>query len=283
MNDGRNTGNVERNVVIFGFGRSGTTWLAEIVAAAGLELLFEPLNRDRVPLCSSWKPLPLYHRDRDAFPWEADFARIMAGAVRNDWIVRRNAGAPRKVIKFIRANLMAEWILANYPVNGVFIIRNPLAVVASMKKEGWSLPPAWIRNLLNDRRFKGDFLDPLPGVRELRHRELSLVEAQSAFWCLHNLIPREIGHWGKIPLVVYEEMCRDPERVVRELAPRLGFELSPTVLAQCHRPSFMAGKRPESSEYGPTTAWKHLLACEAVDEIIDVVERFGMTEFLPDG
>jgi LPS sulfotransferase NodH len=48
-----------KNVLVFGAGRSGTTWLAQILAAAGLELIFEPLNPQMVPECCEWKPLPL--------------------------------------------------------------------------------------------------------------------------------------------------------------------------------------------------------------------------------
>jgi hypothetical protein len=47
------------DVFVFGVGRSGKTWLAETIAAAGLELVFEPLNDVEVPECCDWRPLPL--------------------------------------------------------------------------------------------------------------------------------------------------------------------------------------------------------------------------------
>lgn len=268
------------NIAVFGSGRSGTTWLAQIIAAAGLELIFEPLKADHVPECRSWKPLPLFYRASDSFPWENVFSKMMAGEIRNEWIIRENAGAARKVIKFIRANLMADWILAHYPVNAVFIVRNPLAVVASMKKEGWGLPARWVGRLLHDPRFTNPYLDALPGVRELGRRDLSDVEARATFWCLQNLIPRELGLWARVPLVIYEEMCRAPEEVVHRIAVELGFPVTPEVLAQCHQPSFMSGRRTGGASYDPTTAWRQHLSHEEAHAIVNVVECFGLQEFL---
>jgi len=281
MQDHQRTGKPTHDVVVFGFGRSGTTWLAQIIAAAGLELIFEPLKPDQVPLCAGWKPLPLFYRASDDFPWEEDFTRIMNGEIRNEWTIRQNPGARRRVFKFIRANLMAEWILHRYPVRGVFIVRNPLAVVASMIREGWSLPPGWVRGLLKAPRFRDPFFQSLPGVLELSERELSETEARAAFWGIHNLIPRSIGLWSSIPLVIYEEMCRNPEETIRTLAPRLGIPVTDEVLDQCHRRSFMSGTRTGKG-HDPTTAWRRELSPEQVREVVGVVERFGLGEFLRD-
>lgn len=272
-------GDSRNDVVVFGFGRSGTTWLAQILAAAGLELVFEPLRPDHIPEVSSWKPLPLFYRAGERFPWAGTFDDLMAGRIRNEGMVRQNPGAARRVFKFIRANLLAEWILDRYPVNGVFIVRNPLAVVASMRKEEWTLSAKWIAMLLGDRRF-GEFFDRHPGVRELAGSELTDAQARAVFWGISNLIPREIGLWDRIPLVVYDHMCRDPEGTVRELAPRLGVPVTAEVLAQCHRPSFMSGRRPGGQGYDPTTAWRSRLSSSEIGEIVDVAERFGLCEFV---
>jgi len=270
----------EKNVVVFGAGRSGTTWLAQIIAAAGLELIFEPLWSKEVPEVAGWKPLPLFFRKRDDFPWHETFSEIMNGEVRNEWIVRQNPGAQRKVIKFIRANLMIDWILEHYPVHPVFIVRNPLSVVASMKEQEWYVPEQWIGSLLRAPRLAKPFFTNLPGVADLSNRDLTEVEAKAVFWCVQNFIPQELGCFDRLHILVYEELCEDPEGVVERLALKIHMPMTDEVRAQLHRRSFMVGKRNEEAGYDPTTAWRGVLSDAEADAIEDIVHRFRLDGFL---
>ncbi len=114
-----------KTVVVFGAGRSGTTWLAEAIAAAGLELVFEPLNPQEVPECREWQPLPLFYRRTDDFPWQDVFAAMLRGEIRNAWTERGSYRGERKVVELIRANSMIDWILEHFDIHPVFIIREP--------------------------------------------------------------------------------------------------------------------------------------------------------------
>ena len=270
----------EKNVVVFGAGRSGTTWLAQIIAAAGLELIFEPLMSEEVPEVEGWKPHPLFYRKGDHFPWHETFSEIMNGEVRNEWIVRQNPGARRKVIKFIRANLMIEWIREHYPIHPVFIIRNPLSVVVSMKEQGWCVSGNWVRSLIREPRFAESFFSNLPGVFDLADRELTEVEANAAFWCILNSIPQQLGCFDRLHMVVYEELCEDPEGVFGRLAPKIQVPVTDEVHAQLRRRSFMAGKRDGEEAYDPTTAWKRVLSSAEADAVEDIVHRFRLDEYL---
>lgn len=270
----------QNNIVVFGAGRSGTTWLAQIIAAAGLELIFEPLWKQEVPEVAEWKPFPLFYKRGDDFPWHETFSRIMSGEVRNEWIIRQNPGAERKVVKFIRANLMIDWILENYPVHPAFIIRNPLSVVASMQEQEWYVPEKWVRSLLRAPRFAEPFFADLPGVVELAQRELSEVEAKTAFWCIQNVVPKRLGSFRRVHMVIYEELCEDPEGLMAELAPKIDLPMTDEVCAQLHRRSFMAGKRDGEAGYDPITAWNSVLDTAEADAVEDIVDRFQLTEYL---
>jgi len=276
-----NTGSAEdTTVAVFGAGRSGTTWLAQIIAAAGLELIFEPLWSKEVPEVEDWKPWPLFFRKGDSFPWHGTFSAIMAGEVRNEWIVRQNPGAQRRVIKFIRANLMIDWILENYLIHPVFIIRNPLSAVASMQEQEWYVPEYWIESLLRAPRFVEPFFCNLPGVVDLAQRELTDVEAKAVFWCIQNAIPQQLGCFDRMHMVVYEELCEDPEEVIGSLASKICVPVTDEVRDQLHRRSFMAGKRDGEPGYDPITAWKGVLTEVEADAVEDIVHRFGLAEFL---
>ena len=270
----------EKNVVVFGAGRSGTTWLAQIIAAAGLELIFEPLWGKEVPEVEDWKPFPLFYKKGESFPWHETFSEIMSGELRTEWIVRQNAGAQRKVVKFIRANLMIDWILEHYPVHPVFIIRNPLSVVASMKEQEWYVPEDWVGSLLRGPRLAEPFFTNLPGVSDLAERELTEVEAKTVFWCIQNLVPQQLGCFDRLHMLVFEELCEDPEAVVGRLAQKIHIQITDEVRDQMRQRSFMAGKRDGEAGYDPTTAWRSVLSDAEADAIEDIVHRFRLTEFL---
>ena len=269
-----------KNILIFGAGRSGTTWLAQTIAAAGLELIFEPLNPQEVPECRDWKPLPVYLRKGDAPTWQRTFADLIEGRVRSDWTIRDNPGAERKVVKLIRANLMIEWILETYDIHPVFLVRNPLAVVASMKKQGWEISPKWIGMLLTEPRLREPFFSRLPGVAELGTRELGDIEAKTVFWCILNTVPRQLGLFERMHVVVYEELCRDPEGVINDLAGKVGIPVTPAVLDQLRRPSFMGGGFDVRADYDPTSAWHSALSADERAAVEGIVRRFQLDDLM---
>lgn len=271
-----------KNIVVFGAGRSGTTWLAQIIASAGLEFVFEPLNPGEVPEARVMKPVPLYCRKHDAFEWEELFGRMMNGDVRNSWTIRSNPGVERKVIKFIRANLLIEWILHNFDVHPVFITRNPLAVVASIKEQGWELKAGWVQNVLTSQRLNEPFFSKIQEVPEWVSRDLTDAEVKALYWCIHNHVPRSMGLVRKLHLVRYEELCEDPEKVFGQLAPKIGIPMDSRTRSAFSKPSFMRGKRQGTKGYDPRRAWKDVLAPEDVDAVKRIVGAFGLDRYIDD-
>jgi hypothetical protein len=81
-------------------------------------------------------------------------------------------------------------------------------------------------------------------------------------------------------MVVYEELCEDPEGVIEGLASKICFPVTDEVRDQLHRRSFMAGKRDGEPGYDPITAWKDVLTEAEADAVEDIVHRFRLAEFL---
>jgi len=271
-----------KNIVVFGAGRSGTTWLAQIIASAGLEFIFEPLNPGEVPEARVMKPVPLYCRKYDAFEWEELFTKMMNGEVRNSWTIRSNPGAERRVIKFIRANLLIEWILHNFDVHPVFITRNPLAVVASIKEQEWVLNPGWVKDVLSSQRLNEPFFSKIPEVPEWVARDLTDAEVKALYWCIHNHVPRSMGLLRKLHFVRYEELCQDPEKVFGQLAPKIGIPMDSSTRSAFSKPSFMRGKRQGTKGYDPRRAWRDILNPEDVDAVKRIVEAFSLESYIDD-
>ena len=141
---------IDSNIVIFGSGRSGTTWIAEVLnQIEGSTLLNEPLknsNSKRIQKLglTGWGQ---YIPENDTEWKEAHrfFTQLFSGQVYNpNHIHPKNSyrAIPKTtwwIHKFIRANLLMPWILNNFVIRPpLFIIRNPYAVVNSqLKHVGW--------------------------------------------------------------------------------------------------------------------------------------------------
>jgi len=277
-----NQSKTTKDIVVFGAGRSGTTWLAQIIASAGLEFIFEPLNPGEVAEARVMKPLPLFCRKRDAFEWQDLFTKMMNGEIRNSWTLRANPGAERKVIKFIRANLLIEWILHNYDVHPVFIVRNPLSVVASIIEQGWELKADWVRQVLSSPRLNEPFFARIPEVSEWVSRDLTDAEIKALYWCIHNHVPKSTGLYRRLHLVRYEELCQEPEEVFGRLALKIGIPLNSSTRSAFAKPSFMRGKRQGTKGYDPRKAWRDILTPEDVAAIKNIVVAFDLAEYFDD-
>ncbi|HHQ47606.1 MAG TPA: hypothetical protein ENK19_01815 [Acidobacteria bacterium] len=265
-------------IVVFGAGRSGTTWLAEILAGAGLELIFEPLNEREVPEAAELRRTVRFLDAADATArWDSLFERILGGEIRNPWTLRAGTGGERVLVKLIRANLFMEWMLHRFDFLPVFIVRNPMAVVDSLRTEGWDIPQSWVRWMASDERLAERYLPPLD---DLLGRPLEQVEIYALYWCIQNVVPYRQGVLSRIPVVRFEELARDPEAVVARLVVPLAIEITPEVLRACHRWSLMKGRRADAPAYDPTTAWNSSLSPDDVCKVERIVGRFGLEELL---
>jgi len=266
-------------IVIFGAGRSGTTWLAEIIAAAGLELIFEPLNEQEVPEATEFRRSVCFLDASDPpEPWAPLFSSIFHGEIRNPWTLRAGTQGNRKLIKFIRANFVIDWLLRYFHFLPVFIIRNPLAVVASLLTEGWEIPESWVRWVVSDSCPAQQHLPPLG---DFLTRPLDPVELFALYWSIQNAVPQRQGLFSRISLVRYEELWRNPEEITEGLAPLLGIKITPPVLEACHRWSLMKGRHAEEPSYDPTKAWEKSLTRREIDIVVRIVSYFGLQEYLP--
>lgn len=265
-------------VVVFGAGRSGTTWLAQIIAAAGLELIFEPLNEKEVPEATEFRRrVRLLDATDTSADWDDLFTRALQGELRNAWTLRAGTHGERKVVKLIRANLIIEWMMSRFELLPVFIIRNPLAVVDSLRTEDWGIPETWVHWIVSDARLRRRLLPPLDDILD---HTLSTTEISALYWCIQNVVPLRQGLLSSIPLVRFEELCSNPDGVMASLAPRIGIEVTDPVRAAYERWSVMKGKRAGRAGYDPTSAWRSSLSPSEVDVVARIVSRFGLQQYL---
>ncbi len=262
-------------VLLAGCGRSGTTWLSDILNYRNsFRTMFEPFYPDRVPeLKGVWRPQQ-YLRPGAEGPGP-DLARaLLAGRIRNPWVdqfnTRRIAG--RRLIKDVRLNLALGWVRAAYPdMPIVFMMRHPIPTALSQLKLKWKLGAPLF---LGQPELMQDYLEPfrgeLEGIRDP-------FEAQVAIWCVMNLVPlRQFAGGGLFP-VFYEELCRKPAEVLPPLFAHIGVDHADRVLGLLSRPSalsksFSAVLRGED----PVESWRGEATAEQIGRAEAVLARFGL-------
>jgi hypothetical protein len=229
-----------RLIVLAGSGRSGTTWLGDILSSCrGCGSVFEPLNANRVPEAPQWgrasgSPGCYLRREEPNPAWSHFFDRVFSGQVSNAWTrqdwrlvpqavehrpvlsrvffgfakvrrLMRNWTATTYVVKTIRSNLLLPWLATWFPVQIVHLIRHPCAVIDSQLRLGW-------RSELDDIHAQPALLeDLLSPFSHWLESASAPFEKLAVLWCVENLLPLEMVSRGLCQPIVYEECVAHPE------------------------------------------------------------------------
>lgn len=193
---------VENTIMILGSTRSGTTFLMESLNAKNeYRLIFEPFNPSYT---EEWKGCSArQYMDRDTATSEMTQAvkKIMSGRVRNPWIDRynRKIRASKRLIKCVRANLMLDYLEAEYPkVPIIYLYRDPYEVVASRIKLNFDAQDVFL--ILQQDVFLSKYYTSID-LSDLTARLDSPVKKHAALWCLENLfILRSLGKRCLLPV-----------------------------------------------------------------------------------
>lgn len=263
-------------VLLAGSGRSGTTWLEEVIDRHhDHRVIFEPFRASEVPQLAGM-PHGLYLRPDDpATRWRTPIEAILRGRVRNRWMDHQNHVhiARRRLVKEIRANTLLKWLVVQFPeLRVVWLVRHPLAVAASAQKLRWR---DQLDALLAQPDLVADHLQPLLPVIASAETPFERLVVQ---WCIENLVPfRALGP-DDVQLVFYEELVDHPEAVATALLSAVGQEVDDEVLAAVHRPSKLAG--PDSAIVRGTdllgAGWRASVPPAEVDRAVELITAMGL-------
>lgn len=239
-------------IVIFGEPRSGTTWLAEMLAwIEGSIINWEPLHPSRgvVPKSFKWGDRPYIPENVKNIKSYELMRDILCLRLGNDWtkLLAPNGKLEEGstiITKMVRGNMLVPWFLKNFDMvrKPILILRHPLDTCISQ-----------IRNF--DRRFNDVYTVPdcINNDRFLEQRELiqhldSRLERQIALWCLNNMPTIEHpGIHNKLTIMFYENLISDPRREMAKTFEGLGVGDVPDNLED-----FMDFRKPSSSDFKDT-------------------------------
>lgn len=261
-------------VLLTGSGRSGTTWVTEVLDRHhDHRIVFEPFAPRHVPEAAPFTPglwLPPGTDD----PAVADAARrILEGRLRNRWTDHHNRArvARRRLIKAIRVNNLLPWLAAAHPeVTIVHLVRHPGAVATSARGRGW-------RDHLDAMLDQPGLVDLHPPGTEAFLRGLTDPwERLVGQWCVENVIP--LRHLGpdRVHLGVYEELVTDGGAAAAALVRHVGDRPDDELDRVLRRPSRLTDASGGQRSVPAIDGWTTRVGDERRARGAEIVDRCGL-------
>lgn len=270
-------------IMIVGSGRSGTTWLAEMLASKLKgRIIFEPFNSNLLDGLQEIRYLQYLDPTSDHDFLYEYCQRIFSGAIRKPKLdlVVETLRPEYRIVKSIRAGMFLKWIHVNFPnLPLLFILRHPCAVVQSRMECGWD-GDMDVEHILNQNDLMEDVL--------FEHMELIkgavTEESKHAIaWCVTNLVPLRQFPSGALPIIFYENLCERPDEELGNALEKIGLSDRNLSDLKSERPSFtsLATSAILTGE-DRLRRWKTELSSSQINEILAVVKAFGLDHLYGD-
>lgn len=293
------------DICLFCTRRGGSTWLMEIIAAnrgilplnQPLEILtpnLTPYQYRRLPKFDTGQvvhPEPDQERELRAYVDDLMAGRIRVNAPHRFWASDFRLRTDRLLLKIGDAKSMMDWFDTNYDVDIVYLTRHPIPQALSCIRNGWlTSTSAYLRNDWFRSEVIGD--DQLCTYATDLDRTGDQLERYVLNWVVENLYPLRVlaerPHWLSVS---YEECVVDQERVMSEVAARLGL----TDLDRMRRAAARASRSSGLSDAAALAAirsgdrdrqvagWEVQLDDADRAAAARVLDRFGVTLYSPAG
>lgn len=294
-----------RAILLTGMPRSGTTWVGRILAAGGeLGYINEPFNLAvspgsfRVP-AAHWYAYVTAETESEFLPalvrglqFDYPLARELRRC-RNrtdlhhtlkSWREFARSRGRRPLVKEPHAVFSVEWFVERLGSDVVFMVRQPLAVVSSWKRLGWSFDFA---NLLDQPALMRDWLGPFDSeMRAALSPSWTLIERVALLWkVIYSTVGEE--RFPHVQLVRHEDLSADPEPQYVDLFRVLDLAYTSEVARMIRKstapgnPAEIRVERPHETELDSKANlgnWRHRLTDDEVARIRELTaepaERF---------
>lgn len=266
---------LEKSIIVAGTGRSGTTWLAEILMnILNYRLMFEPFNPRKVGICKDFLNKQYIPPNENNEEYLKIFEQILTGKIKSRWINQDNRVLRPKgrIIKTIRASLFLKFLRNNFPtVPIVYIIRHPCAVVLSRFRKGWAAKDLDI--MMKQDTLITDFLKPYLDIinnAETIHQKIACI------WCIENLVALNTMKDTDWIMVAYEDLILNPAAEINKILKYCNLDMKIDEDTIKKTSSLTVQKESAIIEKeDPLEVWKKKLSQNEIKQILDIVQAFS--------
>jgi len=270
-------GDYRRTIFLAGTGRSGTTWVQDVINYDGsYRIMFEPFHSKKNMLLTEWNYRQYLRVDNHQQKFLKPATVILSGKIRDPWVDKYNKRifVSKRLIKDIRANLILKWIKENFAqIPVILLLRHPCAVASSKLKLGWD---THLDDFLRQAELMQDFLNPFK--KEILAAK-DIFDKHIFMWCIENYVPLRQFREGEILVIFYEDLCVSPKKNINEIMDFLG-EKAPTNLPELlEKPS--PTSRVDSAVVSGTNlleAWNKNISDQQVSRAFEILEFFGLQQ-----
>jgi hypothetical protein len=270
-------------VFVAGMGRSGTTWLADLINHDGkCRVMFEPFNPQRVREARPFRYVQYVNAESHDGILVESARTILSGRIRNRWVDldNRKLTLTRRLVKDVRCNLMLRWLKTVCPrMSVVLLVRHPLSVALSWLKLGWGLAREGsdFQVMVDQRELLQDF----PVLADA----LSQIDVDDALeriicqWCVFYSVPVTQFQGAGLTVLFYENLLIDPRWEAEKLFASLRWSCDWSQLAHgLTRPSrtdFLRRGGIAIRDH-QQNAWKHAFTGSQIRRARDILSMFGL-------
>lgn len=253
-----------RPIFLTGTHRSGTTWLAQMLAASGIWYIHEPY----APMKGRWPRAFDFRRSEEPdAKVDAIFEDILGGGFRealnlpnsdHPWMPLRlfRPRFNRLLVKDPLACLLTEYLTRRFQLQTLILFRHPAGFVSSIQRLGWPRA-SFLRQFLEDEPLMAAHLEPCRATLERCARADDLEAAAALCGALNRVLWR-FAAAGVGTAVSFEELCSDPIPRLRHLFMQLGLPYDEGV-RDAHVAACLGRAKP-SSAYHPHAVNRNSLA-----------------------
>lgn len=272
-----------KTIFVAGSGRSGTTWVAEVLSKQlDMTLIDEPFN---VGPNMNWKPAKHGFRKVNYWPnggcqEEKKYVQKIANGKElhlpwHRFNMVRLLRSDGYIVKTVLVNPCFAEILELTESPGIFLIRHPCGVVSSQRNH-----PGWAHFSKESRSLPPELIRDYPRFDAAYDSISSQLEVLAFWWAVENIIPLRGQHPHPWELVSYESLVRNPvvefSRLIENVS---GESLSLKQLRRDIQKPSSSTKEYSQPGQNPASVWEERLSPEEVDTIYRVVEKCGFEKW----